>query len=688
MSNTRLYIGTELLDFNSTINVKRQLNDYRDLSVGSSNKSYTLEIPLTRTNMRVLEQVQDVRSRQEVEDEARLVVNGTEVIKGKFRILQVNAKAVKGIIEADDWVDEIAANALDELDWSGDTHTFNATNIVNSWSAAAGALYRYPMINLGQITSENWGPNAPFYPYDFPVPAWNVEDIVTKLLAASGYTLAASGFFAGTFGRSLYLLSRPAAAREDYITGKGMHAYANLNNDNYDSDVVATGDPISLQVNQVLVMDAEVEDEGSDYSTATHRYTAPEDGTYRLQTKIEVWSDANRNPAKYTVSGNTIAWSIRKNGTALESHSDSGTSLFDSGNEFTLDTGYVYLEAGDYIDVHVNITVNGSNNSPNPENIQLYIVSSTSDDSYLKTVWDYHCRWPGVGQTMSPADWLPALNGLDFLKGLKQAFNLRFWVDRMNRTVYVETSDDFYGTTVVDWSEKVDYGAGYEMEVIASNYKNVQRFKWRPDTGDKAYTNYVNENGVPFTKELTLASEYVRQGVEERENDVFAPTVRGKHYQIGHYGALVPQIHGSGDYVSTARPYPADFATQWEPRLLEWKGLVSLGTGNFWWYGDFEDSSYTNYTTFPSVETPDMSDVFDDYLLKDWRRIEKNKILTCTLWLTPAEIMKFMTVVGTAANEGFRATYKIAIEGVPMYWVCSRITTDGDRVKCEFIQKM
>ena len=89
------------------------------------------------------------------------------------------------------------------------------------------------------------------------------------------------------------------------------------------------------------------------------------------------------------------------------------------------------------------------------------------------------------------------------------------------------------------------------------------------------------------------------------------------------------------------------------------------------------------------MATPDMSDMYDEYLLKDWNRIEKNKIVTVTLVLTPAEIMKFMTVVGTAPwNEGFRATYKLNIEGVDMFFICSKIITDGDRVQAEFIQKM
>ena len=63
MSKTQLYIGSTLLDFNDEVNVKRQVNDYRDMGIGSSVITYTLNIPLTKVNRVALGFIDDVRSR-------------------------------------------------------------------------------------------------------------------------------------------------------------------------------------------------------------------------------------------------------------------------------------------------------------------------------------------------------------------------------------------------------------------------------------------------------------------------------------------------------------------------------------------------------------------------------------------------------------------------------------------------
>jgi hypothetical protein len=690
MSKSQLYIGSTLLDFNDEINVKRSVNDYRDPELGGNARSYTLEIPLTRVNRVKLGFIDDIRSRSEVTEEARLVVNGMEVIKGKLRILKGNRMVARAIIEGNDWINDISGVSIADLDWSGDTHTFTESNISGSWTAGAGALYRYPLINFCELVSGDYGPNgSKVYPYDL-YPMWNVEDIVTKLFLEAGYTLAGSGFFAGTFGRSLYVMSKPNPAGDDFITGKNLDVYVDDDTDNQDSASIGTGATDTLTVTQVVDIDAETEDEGSDFSTSTNQYTAPEDGTYRFQGQITVYSTFNRSPAQWTVLSNNLTFTIRKNGAVtLATLSASGVSAFDLANcVYDLDTGYMYLEAGDTVEMYVSMSAQGTNDSPGTLTAYLYLDAGATT-SFLKNDWSEQNLWPGIGQTISPGDYLPDVDGVAFLKALRDFANLRFFVDRNNRAVYIETSDDFYGSTVVDWSDKIDYSEEPEWEVIASNYKETQRFKWKPDSSDKAYVNEVAANGVPYQKELVLGSEYVRPGVDERENPLFAATPLGDMPQIGHWGyQKVPRIFGGDEFVSAARPYPANRPKSWDVRLFEWKGMVALSYGNFDWHDDIEDASGTNYTTFPSVECPDMSDVYDDYLLKDWNRIEKNKILTCTLKLSPAEIQKFMTVVGTAANEGFRAVYKLNVEGVDMLFICSQIVTDGDRVKGTFIQKM
>lgn len=692
MSKTQLYIGLDLLDFNAEINVKRQVNDYRDPAIGSSVKSYTLEIPLTINNRKILGFVDDVRSRVEVTEVARLVVNGMEVIRGKFRIFSADRFAVRAIIEGSDWINDIAGVSIKDLEWDG-THEFKSSNIVNSWTAAAGAFYRYPLINFSELWSGDYGSGgSDIYPWEF-YPMWNIQDIVTNLFLEAGYTLDTNGFFHTSIGQTLYLLSKGAPVSDDFITGKNTDVYVDDIADNTDYTTIGSFGSGTVTLNQVLVIEGETEDEGGDFHTGTYRYTAPEAGTYRFQSQLKVHSDMNLELSDYTVTADAITWQIRKNGGAatLDSYSNTETSApfnFDnSGTVWNLDTGYFHMEAGDYIDVFITLTCSGDNLNPGTVYPDIY-VSAGANVSYLRAEWDSQNLWPGIGKTMSPADYLPDIDGVSFLKGLKEAMNLRFFVDRNNRTVYIETSDDFYGSTIIDWSDKIDYSQGIDLEVISTNYKQNQLFKWMPDTSDKAYTNEVAANGIPYAHELYLDSEYVKPGTDERQNPTFSPTPLGVMAQIGHWGTgLVPRIFGGDDFVSSSRAYPAARAKSWLPRMFEWYGMRSLLSGNFDYHA-YIGATPTNYTTFPGAVAVDMEDMFNDYLAKDWNRINKNKIVTVTLVLAPSEIMKFMTVVGTAANEGFRATYKLNIEGVDMLFICSKIITDGDRVQAEFIQKM
>ena len=686
MSKADIYLGTSLLDFSDFLNVKRQVNDYRNFRIGSSTKSYTLNIPLTKTNRELLKYIDDLRSRQEVTDLARILVDGSEIIRGKLRLLSSNPQFAKGIVEADDWLDDISGISIRGLSWDGgDEHTFNGANVENSFTAGAGAFYRYPLINFAALYSKDVGVDAKVYPYDF-YPMWNIEDIVRKIFSDVGYTLAANSFFDGAFGQALYLLSAPITVQDDFLADKLLEVFVDDDLDNYNTSTVDPANSDTWSISQVMVIGGEEEDEGDDFTG--NEYTVPADGVYRFQAKITIVSEMNDAPSLWSIQANSLNWQIRKDAVALETGTGAGVILFDGEPEFTLDTGHILLEAGDVIDINLALSVDATNIDAGSQSAALYIKAG-ADVSYLRSQPDQWNLWPGIGTAIGPDVYLPDISSTDFLKGLKEAFNLRFWMDRANRTIYIETSDDFYGPTVVDFSDKIDYSEEISMEVIASNYFKTQRFRWKPDTSDKAYTNYVADFGVPFQKELVLLSEYTKAGATERVNPVFSPSILGNLFQVGHTDGKVSRIFGSQDFISSAEPYPAFRSKTWLPRILEWKGLVNLTTGNFDYFETIEQgSSPTAYTTFPSAETPDMSDMYEAFWLKDFNRVDKNKIATPVLKLTPAELIPFSTVVGTAANEGFRATYKVNIEGIDMYFIVQRTTTDGDRVKFELVQKM
>ena len=204
---------------------------------------------------------------------------------------------------------------------------FTSANIVASWSAAAGAFYRYPLINFCELISGDYGVGgSTIYSYEF-YPMWNVEDIVSKLLLDSGYTLASGGFLTGTAGQKLYILSAPKPAPDDFIVGKDLKVYVDDDSDNEDSQSIASGATDGVSLSQAVDIDAEEKGEGSDFNTTTNRYVAPEAGTYRFIFETEIWCTFNRSPGNWTVLSNQLTIHIRKNGTTdLETITASGVT--------------------------------------------------------------------------------------------------------------------------------------------------------------------------------------------------------------------------------------------------------------------------------------------------------------------------------------------------------------------------
>jgi len=144
--NVELYIGTEQLDFNEPINVVFSVGDIRDLSLGNLNKSYTLNIPLTKTNKTILKHSETPGSTDEITNIARLYVNKMLIIIGVINILSISDDYAKIIINADDWIDNIMNTDLQDIDFSAEDHELTKANIVASWSGYRFAVALKPVL--------------------------------------------------------------------------------------------------------------------------------------------------------------------------------------------------------------------------------------------------------------------------------------------------------------------------------------------------------------------------------------------------------------------------------------------------------------------------------------------------------------------------------------------------------------
>ena len=670
--NIELYIGTEQLEFNEPINVVFSIGDIRDLTLGNLNKSYTLNVPLTKTNRTILKHSETPGITDEITNKGRLYVNNMLIIAGTVIVLSVSQDYIKVIISADDWMETMKNTNLRDIDFSAEDHELTKTNIVASWSAA-NAFYRYPMINFGQLVTPATGSQPHDWTVQDFVPIFRVIDIMEYIF--SPWTIV-SDWIATTYAKKLYILATEQIADNDFITYKGLEVHpsdSTVNRAGVSIDLLATED-IQLAKDPV-VLDDETTDEGTDFNNATYIYTVPEDGTYRF---IFTWtSEGAGSGAFFTVNSSDYDVNIEVNGSSVAQKTDTDAGGDDALNvtDETLDTGYIHLEEGDEVTVTVEINANVTNDTgPDPDTFNIYLTA----DTMIEAIWSQWNRYPGKGKTITASDYMPDILAIDFIRAVKHLANLRFFADYQNQNIYIEPAQTFFAIDgETDLSELQD-NEDYTLEPVSKNYNKYVILGLIEDEKDKAYMEYKESQGITDQKTITLTSEYAEDGEQEMINSLFAHSGTGFFQEILAYGLSVLKIYGNQEYISDEQPYPEYRATGWEPRLVTWEGLTA---------GISFDIDDTTYNTYPKILAADFDDLYSNYWITSIHRIDKNMILTIRIKLPKGTMNQLRTVINDSSQEGFRTRYKLFIRNQYIYGYLNKVTTDGDISECEFILK-
>jgi len=655
-------MGTELADFNEAFNVVFSIGDIRNDKLGNNNKSYTLNLPLTKTNKKLLKFINQADVTSEPSDTGRLYLGEMLVISGTVKVLDYNDNYAKIIIKSDTWLDNLKDKKMTALDLSTHDHEFNGTNIVTSWSASYPA-YRYPMIYFGGLASGETGGSANWITSDF-IPMISIVTLINKILEP--YTIVSS-WIAESFIKDLFILCNQKIADKDFIEEKDLLTYVDATTDNYDT--ATESGAFMVDIIKDLEFSNESTDEGEDWLTDT--YTVPTTGTYRFRASVTMVNTGYGN-GSVTITDEDFEIDINRNGTSKASF-DAGAYGVDElidGVTAELDTGYIYCEAGDSITIESYTRVIGTVTAGS-QTITLY----TAISSYFENVWGSANRYIGNGATISFEEMLPDMTQLDFLSVIKSIFNLKFWLDKSKQNLYIEPWDDFVSGTVVDLTDYVD-NSDFPAELISKNYNETIIMRFSSDDKDQSFAEYLKENtDLPGQKEITLTSLFAEQDITYKTCE-FATILKGYNYTINNYTTEAPTIWKE----LPVYPYGSIFdrLADFKTRIVEWKGL----TAGFTWY--FESATKS---TYPKIDALDFSDIYNDYWIKHYHYVDKGKIYTVRIKLTPGFLNQFFTVVDTAASEGFRPTYSIEIDGIMNYFILQRVTTDGITAELEMVLK-
>jgi len=347
---TEIYIENQRLDLYKDISAEFTYNidDVKDFSSRNTNFSKTIILPGNATNNKLFGHIFEFGSSNfynpasdnvgynfnAAKSAACLIyVDKIQLFKGVIRLLEIvidNGSieyecAVFG--ELGGFISALGISKLEDLDFSAYDHTWDETEIVNSWDTINGSGYYYPLIDYGQVST-----NKSSYDIKAFRPALYVREYVDKLITDAGYTYESSFFDTAVFRRLIIPNNQ-----------KDLSAY---NVKYFESNVEARYDTIDYYADATSVIKliypaptisgSFVASNGNTRFTYTGATALTMNATIRLNGSYEQYADI-------------LYFALVKNGSTQVAISDSVINLYDTF-DFTF-SGTISFNTNDYFEV-------------------------------------------------------------------------------------------------------------------------------------------------------------------------------------------------------------------------------------------------------------------------------------------------------------------------------------------------
>jgi hypothetical protein len=458
---------------------------------------------------------------------------------------------------------DLGEKKLNALDLSAYNHTWNLTNIQNSWTAPLTNGYYYGLIEYGASSNE-----VTHY-IDQMHPQVYLRILIDAIFKDAGYRYS-SDFFDSTRFKSILI---PATGKKLLLTEQQVLDRFFEANRNVDSNFasVDTFLPLVLPYNNIVTNTTP-----PSYDTSTFKEIVGNAGYYDFVANVKI---RLKNTSAVTISNISPAISIHKNGIIvcqerpfiISSIAASGTQDL----EIPIAKLNLFCNVGDTIDIRL-IT---SNNYQGLEYSLLNISNFYNNPSAVVVE-----NGTMALNTILPDDTKQA----DFLSSIFKTFNLYAEADPLDdKKLIIEPRDTFYISTLVDLTNKVDVSKAIEIHPMgALKYKDYKfTFDKDTDENNKLFdAKYIDAYG---TKKKIIVNDFA---VDQTETKViFAPTPLGLSVFNDRVMTRILFVDSNGKFTDT----PAKL------RLLYRGGNVN--TANTWNITSKVSGTVTNYTTYPLV---------------------------------------------------------------------------------------
>ena len=225
---TRIFIEDFELDIDKELvnRVTYAIDDLEKLDTKATSFTKTIVLPGTTNNNNLLGNIFEFNNSNFTSDslpnakynfnasksaKCRIEVNGLQIIKGVFRLLEIiyNGSQVEYECsvfgELGGFISKVGNLRLEDLDFSAYDQSWTNANIVASWvNANTGSDVYYPLVDIGQVSTGAYGTAKKDYQYRAFRPALHVREYIDKIITNAGYTWE-SDFFNTDFFKRLII---------------------------------------------------------------------------------------------------------------------------------------------------------------------------------------------------------------------------------------------------------------------------------------------------------------------------------------------------------------------------------------------------------------------------------------------------------------------------------------------------
>jgi len=571
---TQIFINNEELDLMNDIDTEftGAIDDIADFGSKNTTYSKTINIAGSAQNNKVFGYIFDLANSNFTNISlpnvnynfnasqvapCRIFVDGIQIFKGVLRLLEVvitgQAPEYQCNVYGDlgGFMSALGNKRLEDLDFSEYDEDWTVANITASWDNINASGVFYPLIDYGNVTSNNTD-----FQFKAFKPALYVKEYLNKIVENSGYTWNFPLLDTNLLKRMVIPSNKAVLSNSSTNAFNADANAATYNTDSYpDFTVTTAGDftlvgnayryngtpPLSCTITLDLRGDfINVQSDGSNYYDVT---VALRVNSSDVATQIFPISYL---PLTFTT---TLQYT-----TTLNTNDTVDVYVYSAATEYSIDSGFLKIEAAGGVDVPVN-----------------YGEGIVLNNSIPK----------GIFQR-------------DFFLSICKMFNLYVYDDQYETNkIHIKPYIDFYDESFVDWTNKVDRSQPMSIKPMSEINARYYHFKYKDDN------DYYNENYRKKYNEGYADRIYDTEFDFVKDTDsteiIFAPTVL---FQAENKDKIYPAIYKKSN--ENTKTDPMDFVI----RVLQAKKLTNKTSYKIQ-DGATDKATLTSYGYAGHVNDPD-----------------------------------------------------------------------------------